>query len=266
VISLGWAIAYRSHLNWRVRSTLGNDVLMSKFGFRATLEKSPEQVAAMFDRVARRYDITNDLLSLWQTRRWRAAVKEVINPKKGDVVLDLAAGTGTSSLPLSATGADVIACDFSVGMLEVGKVRQRDSAIAWGFTAGDAMQLPFADSTFDAVTISFGIRNVHDFHKGLAEMLRVTKPGGRLVICEFSHPTSSLFRRFYLGYLMRALPKIAARTSSNPDAYHYLAESIRAWPDQKTFATNIQNAGWQKVSWRNFSAGIVAIHQAQKAI
>lgn len=212
----------------------------------------------MFDAVARRYDLTNDVLSLGQDRRWRRDVIEAVAPEPGDLVLDLAAGTGTSSEPFLERGATVVPCDFSLGMLRVGK-RARPSL---PFTAGDATALPFADDTFDAVTISFGLRNIVDPRAGLREMRRVTRPGGRLVVCEFSHPTNPVFRTTYLEYLMKALPAIARAVSSSPDAYVYLAESIRAWPDQRGLADLVAEAGWHAPEWRNLSGGIVALHRA----
>src|SRR4051812_30309811 len=212
----------------------------------------------MFDGVAKRYDLTNDVLSLGQDRRWRGAVVEAVDPQPGEKVLDLAAGTGTSSQPFADAGAQVVPCDFSQGMLRVGKAGRPEL----GFTAGDATRLPFADDTFDAVTISFGLRNVVDPDAGLREMLRVTRPGGRLVVCEFSHPTNPLFRTVYVEYLMRALPPVARAVSSSPDAYVYLAESIRAWPDQAGLAERIARAGWSNPRWRNLSGGIVALHRA----
>jgi len=212
----------------------------------------------MFDAVARRYDVTNDVLSLGQDRQWRRAVIAAVDPRPGERVLDLAAGTGTSSQPFADRGAQVVPCDFSLGMLEVGK-RARP---ALPFTAGDGTQLPFADDTFDAVTISFGLRNIVDPLQGLREMRRVTRPGGRLVVCEFSHPAWGPFRKVYLEYLMRALPPIARATSSAPDAYVYLAESIRAWPDQPGLAAMVAEAGWQAPEWSNLSGGIVALHRA----
>jgi demethylmenaquinone methyltransferase/2-methoxy-6-polyprenyl-1,4-benzoquinol methylase len=227
---------------------------------RADLDKQPVDVAAMFDTVAKRYDIVNDLLSAGQTRLWRRAVLSAVNPAVGDVVLDLAAGTGTSSQPFHERGATVIPCDFSLGMLRVG--RQRLPHLP--FVAGDGMHLPFADDTFDAVTISFGLRNIHDTAAGLAELLRVTKPGGRIVVCEFSQPTWKPLRTLYMEYLMKALPVIARKTSSNPEAYVYLAESIREWPAQRPLAELISSVGWHKVRWRNLSFGIVALHVANK--
>ena len=212
----------------------------------------------MFDAVARRYDLTNDVLSLGQDRRWRSEVVHAVDPARGDLVLDLAAGTGTSSEPFVARGATVVPCDFSLGMLRVGK-RARPRL---PFTAGDGTRLPFADDSFDAVTISFGLRNIVDPAAGLREMLRITRPGGRLVVCEFSHPANRLVRTAYLEYLMRALPTIARGVSSSPDAYVYLAESIRVWPDQAGLADLVAAAGWQDPEWRNLSGGIVALHRA----
>ena len=214
----------------------------------------------MFDEVAKRYDITNDVLSLGQDRRWRAKTVEMVAPQRGERILDLAAGTGTSSIPFATVGATVVPCDFSQGMLDVGK--QHFPGLA--FTAGDGTRLPFADESFDAVTISFGIRNFVDPSAGLREMLRVTKPGGRLVVCEFSQPTWAPFRNLYSNYLMKALPSIATRVSSDPESYVYLAESIQDWPDQRTLAETIYKAGWGRVEWTNLSGGIVALHHSVK--
>ena len=225
---------------------------------RADLSKRPADVAAMFDDVARRYDLTNDVLSLGQDRRWRHQVVRAVDPKPGERVLDLAAGTGTSSQPFRSAGATVVPCDFSLGMLRVGKEHRPHLP----FTAGDGTRLPFADGTFDAVTISFGLRNIVDTDAGLRELRRVTRPGGRLVVCEFSHPTSAPFRTVYLEYLMKALPAVARAVSSSPEAYVYLAESIRAWPDQQGLAARIAEAGWRRPQWRNLSGGIVALHRA----
>ena len=228
---------------------------------RATLEKDPSQVAAMFDEVADAYDLTNDVLTGGIDRLWRRATVAAIGAKAGDIVLDIAAGTGTSSEPLAAAGVRVIPADFSLGMLRVGVRRRPELA----FTAADATRLPFADGSFDAVTMSFGLRNVVDVTTALAEFARVTKPGGRLVICEFSAPTNGPFRRVYTEYLMRALPAVAKRVSSSPDSYVYLAESIRAWPAQRELASMVAQAGWSAVQWRNLSGGIVALHRAVKA-
>jgi demethylmenaquinone methyltransferase/2-methoxy-6-polyprenyl-1,4-benzoquinol methylase len=214
----------------------------------------------MFDGVAERYDRTNDVLSLGQTRSWRRAVARAVDARPGQRVLDLAAGTGSSSVPFRAAGALVVPCDFSLGMLRVGKRRQP----ALHFVAGDALRLPFRDGAFDAVTISFGLRNVADPDAALRELGRVTRPGGRLVVCEFSHPTWAPLRTLYSGYLMGALPAVARRVATNPDAYVYLAESIQAWPDQAALAERIAAAGWQDVAWSDLTQGIVAVHRARR--
>lgn len=227
---------------------------------RADLDKAPADVAAMFDDVAERYDLTNDVLALGQTRRWRRAVVDAVDPAPGERILDLAAGTGTSSVPFARAGATVVPTDFSLGMLTVGKARQPYLP----FVAGDGIRLPFRDEAFDAATISFGLRNINDRMAGLREILRVVRPGGRLVVCEFSHPSWAPFRTAYTEYLMKALPSVARRTSSNPEAYVYLAESIRAWPDQRSLAVDIAAAGWGAVKWRDLTGGIVALHRAVK--
>ncbi len=227
---------------------------------RAGLDKQPHEVAAMFDEVAERYDVTNDVLSLGQDRRWRRAVVAAVDPRPGELVLDLASGTGTSSIPFVLAGATAVPCDFSIGMLQVGK-RARPRL---PFVGGDALGVPFASETFDAVTISFGLRNVADTSAALMEMLRVTKPGGRLVVCEFSSPTYPPFRKVYAEYLMKALPAVARRVSSSPESYVYLAESIKAWPDQQQLASIIAAAGWRSVQFRNLSGGIVALHRATR--
>lgn len=214
----------------------------------------------MFDAVARRYDLTNTVLSMGQDRFWRRATRSALRIGSGDSVLDLAAGTAVSTVELAKSGAWCVACDFSVGMLAAGAARPVPKV------AGDATKLPFDDGVFDAVTISFGLRNVVDTVGGLREMARVTKPGGRLVVCEFSTPTVPVFATVYKEYLMRALPAMARVVSSDPESYEYLAESIRAWPDQAALARLISEAGWSQVRWRNLTAGIVALHAATKPI
>jgi demethylmenaquinone methyltransferase/2-methoxy-6-polyprenyl-1,4-benzoquinol methylase len=225
---------------------------------RASLDKRPREVAAMFDAVARRYDLTNTVLSAGRDRAWRRATRRALRLSAGERVLDLAAGTAVSTAELAVAGVDPVACDFSLCMLRAG----RDRAVPR--VAGDALALPFADGAFDAVTISFGLRNVVDPDVALRELSRVTRPGGRLVVCEFSRPTWPPFRTVYVEYLMRALPAIARRVSSNPDAYVYLAESIRAWPDRPALAGRIAAAGWTRVEWRELTGGIVALHRGRK--
>ena len=213
----------------------------------------------MFDGVARRYDLTNTVLSMGQDRYWRRATRAALAIGPGHKVLDLAAGTAVSTVELEKSGAWCVAADFSVGMLAAGAARNVPKV------AADATRLPFGDDAFDAVTISFGLRNVGDTAAALREMVRVTRPGGRLVICEFSTPTNALFATAYKEYLMQALPRVARAVSSNPEAYVYLAESIRAWPDQAALANQISRAGWSAVRWRNLTGGIVALHAAYKA-
>ncbi len=239
----------------------------------------------MFDAIAGRYDLLNDLLSMGQVRLWRRAVARITGARPGERVLDLAAGTGTSSLTFTATGADCVACDFSLGMLQAGKSRLDASQHGTGpgrrgsaggtrgvvppgrlsFVAGDALRLPFRDGAFDAVTISFGLRNVADPVAGLAEMRRVTRPGGRLVVCEFSAITIAPADMLYRRYLLHVLPAIARRAARNPEAYEYLAESIVDWPAQRELAGLIETAGWSAVRWRNLSLGAVAVHVARRA-
>ena len=225
---------------------------------RATLAKQPREVAAMFDGVARRYDLTNTVLSFGRDRAWRRATRVALGLAAGERVLDLAAGTGVSTVELARSGASPVAVDFSLGMLRRGRRRSVP------LVAGDALRLPFRDAAFDAVTISFGLRNVADVDLALRELARVTRSGGRLVVCEFSRPTFAPFRAVYLEYIMRALPPVARRVSSNPDAYVYLAESIRAWPDQPSLAARLAAAGWRDVAWHNLTHGIVALHRATR--
>ncbi len=214
----------------------------------------------MFDGVAPRYDLMNDLASLGQDRRWRKEVRDAIGPGPGMRILDLAAGTGTSSTPLNDWGAMVVPVDMSLGMLAEGRRRHPHLP----FIAGDALSLPFGDGVFDAVTISFGLRNMSDTVGALTELLRVTRPGGSVVICEFSTPTWGPFRSVYRGFLGSALPGMAALASANPKAYDYLAESILAWPDQAALAALMSDAGWTQVEHLNLSGGIVALHRARR--
>ncbi len=257
----------------------------------------------MFDAIAGRYDLLNDILSAGQVRLWRRAVTRIAGVGPGERVLDLAAGTGTSSLSFTAAGADCVACDFSLGMLQAGRLRAGHARLAGprgvragaeplprgvrgdgsprteqqggsggdrsprgstAFVAGDALRLPFRDGAFDLVTISFGLRNVADPGAALAEMRRVTRPGGRLVVCEFSTITIAPVDMLYRRYLSNVLPAIARRTARNPEAYEYLAESIVDWPAQRELAGLIETAGWSAVRWRDLSVGAVAVHVARR--
>jgi demethylmenaquinone methyltransferase / 2-methoxy-6-polyprenyl-1,4-benzoquinol methylase len=228
---------------------------------RAQLDKRPGEVAAMFDGLAGRYDLLNDVLSLGQDRYWRRATARAVGAGPGELVLDLAAGTGTSSRAFTGTGAQCVACDFSLGMLRAGAAKP---AARVRFVAGDALDLPFRDLSFDAVTISFGLRNVVDPDAALAEMFRVTRPGGRLVICEFSHLPEPRLDALYSRYLSAALPMVARRVAGNGEAYSYLAESIADWPAQPELARRIAAAGWRRVRWRNLTMGVVALHAARR--
>ncbi|HEY2305895.1 MAG TPA: demethylmenaquinone methyltransferase [Streptosporangiaceae bacterium] len=266
---------------------------------KAGMDKRPADVAAMFDQVAPRYDLLNDVLSLGQDRLWRRFVAATVAARPGERVLDLAAGTGTSSRTFTTAGAYCVACDFSLGMLQVGarKAASRDqpdgatrggdppgtprSARGLGrasrapdavpvpgpvrFAAGDALALPFRDRAFDAVTISFGLRNVADPDAALAEMLRVTRPGGRLVICEFGHLPAARLDAWYGRYLSAALPAVAHRLSPSGDAYAYLAESIIQWPQAPELARRMGAAGWSAIRWRNLTLGVVTVHAALRS-
>lgn len=212
----------------------------------------------MFDDVASRYDLTNTVMTAGRDRAWRRATRAALNLRPGERVLDVGAGTGISTEELARSGAYAVGVDISLGMLRAGR-RTRPHV---PLLAGDALRLPFPDATFDAVTISFALRNVVDTGAALREFARVTRPGGRLVVCELSHPTNPLFRTAYLSWLLRWLPTAARFVSSNPDAYVYLMESIRAWPDQAALAERIAAAGWREVAWRNLSGGLAALHRA----
>ena len=225
---------------------------------RADLDKDPRDVAAMFDGVARRYDLTNTVLTAGQDRRWRTLTRAALDLAPGEKVLDLAAGTAVSTVELARSGAWCVAADFSIGMLRAGARREVPKV------AADALALPFADGAFDAVTISFGLRNVADPDRALAELARVTRPGGRLVVCEFGRPVWAPFRTAWFFGLERVLPEVAERVSSNPEAYSYLGESIRAWSPQADLAGRIAKAGWTQVGWRNLVGGAVALHRARR--
>jgi demethylmenaquinone methyltransferase/2-methoxy-6-polyprenyl-1,4-benzoquinol methylase len=227
---------------------------------RATLAKRRAEVAGMFDEVAPRYDLMNGLASLGQERAWRDEVVRALGVKPGEAVLDLAAGTGASSVPLAEAGGTVVCVDLSAGMVAEGRRRHPEL----GFVLGDALALPFVDGAFDKVTISFGLRNVEDTSAGLAELLRVTKPGGRIVVCEFSTPTWRPFRGVYHGWIRHVMPKLSRVASADPAAYTYLTESILDWPDQKALARLMERAGWSGIEWRNLTGGVVALHRATK--
>jgi demethylmenaquinone methyltransferase/2-methoxy-6-polyprenyl-1,4-benzoquinol methylase len=230
---------------------------------RADLGRDPQRVSGMFDQVAPGYDRTNTVMTFGNDALWRAATTRAVSPQRGERILDLAAGTASSSASLAASGADVVAADFSPGMLAEG-TRRHGHLANLSFVEADAMNLPFADDEFDAVTMSYGLRNVQQPKKALAELFRVTKPGGRLVINEFSTPPGAVFRGLYRFYNAQVLPRVARLAGTNGDAYDYLNESIRDWPDQKKLSGWIREAGWTNVEYRNLTFGIVALHRAVK--
>lgn len=217
----------------------------------------------MFDEVSTHYDRTNAVLSVGNAALWRVATTRAVAPQPGERILDIAAGTGTSSVALTGTGAHVVAADFSEGMIDVGRRRHAGNPLL-EFVQADATTLPFADDEFDAVTISFGLRNVVEPKKALAEFYRVTKPGGRVVICEFSTPPFGPIRAGYFAYLNHIMPSVVKLASSNAEAYDYLGESIAAWPNQKTLSGWLRDAGFSNVAYRNLTWGIVALHRGVK--
>ncbi len=224
------------------------------------MQKDPSEVAGMFDATAKRYDLLNSLLSGGNDKLWRIQMQRAVRPQAGERILDVAAGTGASAAPMAKAGALVTALDISHGMLEEGRRRHPDIE----FVHGSATELPFDDDTFDAVTISFGLRNVQQPRAALSEFYRVLKPAGRLVVCEFSHPPVDVVRKGYELYLRTALPGMARLASSNPEAYRYLVESISTWPDQHSLSQWIRTAGFTRVAHRNLTLGVVALHRGRK--
>ena len=224
------------------------------------VEKHPAAVAAMFSQLARRYDLVNAVVSFGQNYGWRRATTIAIDPQPGERILDLAGGTGSSAAPLARLGAEVAVCDISEGMMAVGRSRHPDI----DFIAGDASSLPFADNSFAKATVTFGIRNMPDVPLALRELARVVRPGGKLVICEFSQPTGLLMSRVYPLYLRYILPIIAGVITRDKQAYTYFAKTIIEWPAPVEFARIITDNGWQRVGYRNLSGGIVALHRATK--
>ncbi len=225
---------------------------------RVNLDKKPTEVSSMFDEVAVGYDQTRAKLWWGRTDSWGEHMAKAANAGPGQQILDVAAGTGTSAAILARHGASVVASDISPGMLAVCNRRHNDLQTI----VADAHQLPFEPQTFDAVTISFGLRNMAQPQLVLSEMLKVTRQGGRLVVCEFSMPQRRISRMLFRSYLRYVVPIIGRRVSSNPEAYQYLADSIRAWPAPEVLGHWIAEAGWEQVAWRPLDGGVVHLHSA----
>lgn len=227
------------------------------------LHKRPEQVSSMFDRVSSNYDRTNDILTAGIAPYWRAQTRLATRPRPGERVLDIAAGTGTMSKQFADAGAQVTALDFSQGMIDEG-LRRHGTNPRIEFVRGDATALPFDDASFDAASISFGLRNVQQPQLAIDEMLRVLKPGGRVVICEFSRVVNPAVRALYGAYMRGVMPTVVNLVSSDADAYRYLNESIEAWPEQSVLAGWLRQAGFERVKYRNLTFGMVALHKGFK--
>jgi demethylmenaquinone methyltransferase / 2-methoxy-6-polyprenyl-1,4-benzoquinol methylase len=239
------------------------------FGFSPVQEDAKEaMVQAVFDRVATRYDLMNDAMSLGVHHHWKDRLMDTLRPTASMHVLDVAGGTGDVAFRfLARGGAHATVCDLNEEMLKVGQARAIDrnidpSLLTWKH--GNAEKLPFADATFDAYTISFGIRNVTHLDKALAEAYRVVKRGGRFLCLEFSTPPIAWLKKAYDAYSLHIIPKMGEALTGDAPSYHYLVESIRQFPDPESFATMIRNAGFDNVTYQRLSAGVVAIHSGWK--
>jgi len=241
------------------------------FGFTSVpWSEKPRRVRGVFDSVATRYDLMNDVMSGGLHRLWKSAFVDMLNPQPGWNVVDVAGGTGDIAMRITDRvrqkgGADphVVVCDINEAMVRAGTERraaERYPNIDW--MVGDAERLPWADRRFDAYTIAFGIRNVRDHAAALAEARRVLKPGGRLMILEFSHVVLPVLDRIYERYSFDVIPKMGGLIAGDRQSYQYLVESIRQFPTQDAFARTIADSGLKRVSYRNLSGGIVTIHSA----
>ncbi len=240
------------------------------FGFKdVDPAAKPGLVRGVFDRVARRYDLMNDLMSGGMHRLWKDAAAARLNPQPGEVIIDCAGGTGDMArrfarMARSAQdrrgGADaqVVVVDYNAEMITAGRARRFSPEIVWA--VGDAQRLPLSDASANAYVISFGIRNVTDISKALAEARRVLKPGGRLLCLEFSQPVTEALRGLYDAYSLNVIPEIGARVAGDRESYQYLVESIRRFPNQRQFASMIEAAGFSMVGWTNFTGGVAALH------
>ncbi|HEY2707739.1 MAG TPA: class I SAM-dependent methyltransferase [Caulobacteraceae bacterium] len=245
--------------------------MSATFGYRdVEPAEKPGLVRGVFERVAGRYDLMNDLMSLGAHRLWKDAAAARLNPQPGETIVDCAGGTGDlarryAALARAAQGrrggapAKIVVVDYNAEMVGAGRARGETADIVWA--VGDAQRLPLGDASADAYSISFGLRNVTDIPAALAEARRVMKPGGRFLCLEFSKVTAPALRRAYDAYSFKVIPKIGGRVAGDEDAYQYLVESIRRFPDQKTLAKLMAGAGFGRVSFTNFTGGVVALHQ-----
>jgi demethylmenaquinone methyltransferase / 2-methoxy-6-polyprenyl-1,4-benzoquinol methylase len=225
------------------------------------------KVQAMFSGIAGKYDLLNHVLSLGTDFYWWWRMARASGAAPGRRFLDVAAGTGDSSLALARRGAEVVSTDFTCAMLKLGPGKFRRKGLAglvWSSVGADAQHLPFQTDAFDGITICYGIRNVEDRPRAYGEFLRVLKPGGRLTILEFSRPRSRWLRALYDTYSLRILPRIGGWISGDPGAYTYLPESIRTFPDQPSLAGELRLAGFRDVTWTDLTGGIVALHMGTK--
>ena len=242
----------------------------ASFGYRDVPASEKEGlVRRVFESVAPRYDLMNDLMSAGVHRLWKNTLVDVLNPRPGERLLDVAGGTGDIAFRIvkrlmekGGERPDVTICDINPAMLEVGRDRAVDRGLLQGltWTTGDAEDLPFPDRTFDGYTIAFGLRNVTHIDKALAEAWRVLKPGGRFYCLEFSKVTSAPVARVYDAYSERALPLFGRLVARDAESYRYLHESIRRFPAQRELAERMRRAGFTQVAWRNLTLGVVALH------
>ncbi|HUZ13325.1 MAG TPA: class I SAM-dependent methyltransferase [Caulobacteraceae bacterium] len=245
--------------------------MSAPFGFRdVDRAEKPALVRGVFERVARRYDVMNDLMSLGAHRLWKDAAAVRLNPQPGEVIIDCAGGTGDLARRIvrlargaqrrrGGAAAKVLALDLSEPMLRAGRTRRPEPEIAW--CVGDAQALPLACACADAYVIGFGLRNVADIPAALAEARRVLRPGGRFLCLEFSRLKPAALRPIYDSYSFQVIPRLGGGVAGDAEAYRYLVESIRRFPDQRALAALIGEAGFEKVSFVNFAAGVVALHQ-----
>ena len=246
------------------------DKQTTHFGYEEVpVEEKAGRVEQVFDSVARRYDIMNDLMSMGVHRFWKRVALERSGVRRGHAVLDIAGGTGDLTAKFVervGPGGRVVLADINASMLQVGRDRLMDRGIGAQveIVQADAQALPFPDNTFDCITIAFGLRNVTDKDAALASMTRVLKPGGRLLILEFSKPVNTVFEKVYDQYSFHILPRIGKWVANDADSYRYLAESIRMHPDQPTLKAMMENAGLERVEYTNMTGGVVALHRGIK--